>query len=64
MAANFGDKFRVFVHDQHLYYRKRGKVLRNSLRNATELLRNLKDVFPRYYMHSDMSSILKYSTTQ
>ena len=30
---------------------------------ASELLENVEEMFPRYYMHSDLFSMLKSSTT-
>ena len=36
----------------------------NSEATASELLENFEEVIPRYYMHSDLFCMLKYSTTQ
>ena len=50
----------------HIYYQQRGTLFSrfssNSKTNASELLENLEEMFPQYYMHGDMFSTFKSST--
>ena len=43
------NSLQTFVHDPRLY---RGKI---SLRFSSNLLGNLEEIFPRYYIHSGLA---------